>query len=497
VRLSKRTRVLVIGVVLAAAAVPLFGAANRLTSTDRFCASCHIHPHATATWQLSTHYWARRGRGVHCVQCHLPPGGVPYALQKTRLGLRDAWGAVFKDRERIDWLAKSRPEYAVTHTFEASCLVCHANLYPATLTEEGEKAHLYYERNPEGLYCITCHLQVGHHDSTATRGLTVGSAREAAGEVFEEPAVVAGFTDFTERIPGTTVTFDMAAIPGGTFQMGSPLTEPLRSADEGAPREVQVEPFWMGRAEVSWNEFEAWYRATSVEGRTDTRALGPALPGGVDAVTGATAPYGNPDQGWGRGTRPAITMTHHAAQSYCRWLSEVTGRAYRLPTEAEWEYAARGGTETPYFFAADPRRLTRRGLTARIFGSKTLDRAGRYVVFARTSRQRTEPPSAVEPNPFGLVHMLGNVAEFCADRWAEGSEEYVVRGGSYRSSAAGVRCAARNRTRSDEWLRSDPQMPKSRWWYSDCDHVGFRVVCSSPFSDTLGSPPAEKEPDNE
>ena len=216
------------------------------------------------------------------------------------------------------------------------------------------------------------------------------------------------------------------------------------------------------------------------------------MPEGVEAVTGATPPYGNPDQGWGRGDRPAITMTHHAAEAYCRWLSDVTGREYRLPTEAEWEYAARGGTTTPYFFPASPRRLDRRGFLAGLFGSAR-DEAARFVVFAGTGRGRTEEPAAVEPNPFGLVHMLGNVKEFCSDRWTPGEDIFVIRGGSYRSPAAGIRSAAREPTRPDAWLTTDPQIPKSIWWYSDCTDVGFRVVCSGPESGTLASPPHEKE----
>lgn len=75
----------------------------------------------------------------------------------------------------------------------------------------------------------------------------------------------------------------------------------------------------------------------------------------VDAISGPTPPFGFPDQGWGGGDRPAITMTHYAAETFCQWLSKKTGKTYRLPTEAEWEYAARGGTETPYFFTGNPK----------------------------------------------------------------------------------------------------------------------------------------------
>lgn len=100
-------------------------------------------------------------------------------------------------------------------------------------------------------------------------------------------------------------------------------------------------------------------------------------------------------------------------------------------------------------------------------------------------------------NPFGLKNMLGNVMEYCSDRYAadayskiadgaldpkgpESGEEFVVRGGAYSDDASQVRCAARNHTRNEDWLRTDPQNPKSIWWYSDIKGIGFRVVCDVP-----------------
>ena len=197
------------------------------------------------------------------------------------------------------------------------------------------------------------------------------------------------------------------------------------------------------------------------------------------------------------GERPAITMTHYAAETFCLWLSLKTGRKYRLPTEAEWEYAARGGTDTPYFFEGNPKKYDPKGLR-HMFGADTT-MISRYVIYSGNSPARTQEPSQVKPNPFGLKNMLGNVMEYCADHYAEDAytqipdgaldpagpaegDEFVIRGGSYADGAGDVRCASRSHTRHDDWLRTDPQNPKSIWWYSDIKAVGFRIVCEVPES---------------
>ncbi len=427
---------------------------------------------------------------TNCVDCHLPPRGHGYIRSKIKHGAIDIYGFLFKDHDKIDWEAKRTIDKANKYTYESSCLDCHANLYPTTLSDDGVDSHIYYEENQEELTCLNCHMYTGHYKEGYEHAQNIAFAQEEteADSLFTAPAVVDTFANYTEYIPGSAASFGMAAIPGGEFMMGSPEKEPLRNDNEGPQVKVKVDSFFMGVTEVSWDEFLAWFNATASEGR-----IGSEEQAGVDAFSGATPPWGAPDQGWGKRDRPAITMTHYAATEYCRWLSHVTGKKYRLPTEAEWEYAARGGTSGPYFFEGSPRDYTTSTIWNKLFGADTAI-INTYVIYKENSSMRTQPPAEVAPNPFGLKNMLGNVAEFCMDWYSpnifeqyqdgvanptgpESGSERVIRGGAFLNDAAVVRCASRGQTQSVEWLKTDPQIPKSTWWYSDAVHVGFRVVC--------------------
>jgi len=469
------------------------------TSTNEFCMSCHVHPHADESWKLSTHYDNKSGIIVDCVQCHLPPPGTfNHFTAKVSTGLRDVYGMIFKDTDNINWEAKRTLEAAVKHTFEESCISCHQILFPLQLSELGMHAHLHYENNRDELNCLNCHLHVGHFSEHAQEIMDFGLDRiiDTEAEVFEQPARVEEFERFTETVPGTSVSFDMLPIPGGKFTIGSPENEPGRRGNEGPQREVEVSPFFMSEIQVTWDMYMAFFRETMSEGRVDqgTFIVSSDRDAMVDGISGPTPPWGSPDQGWGWGDRPAITVTWHAANVFCDWLSLKTGKNYRLPTEAEWEFAARGGTETPYFFEGDPRSFTRERFWNRLWGPDTTN-INSYVIYAENSMSRTQTPDAVRPNPFGLKNMLGNVWEFCSDYYAEDAfamlpaqavaknpqgpptgTERVIRGGSFRSDAFEVRSASRTHTRHDAWLLTDPQIPKSIWWYSDVFDVGFRVV---------------------
>jgi len=286
---------------------------------------------------------------------------------------------------------------------------------------------------------------------------------------------------YTETVPGSSARFEMLAIPGGTFTMGSPPSEKGRGGDEGPGRPVTIRPFWMARTEVTWDEYAEFRRGKVPNNASNARALEKD----ADAVTRPTPPYPDETRGYGREGFPAIGVSHHAAMEYCHWLSKQTGKLYRLPTEAEWEYACRAGTTSAYFFGDDPKDL------------------GRFAWFAENSGEKTQPVGLKAANPWGLVDILGNASEWCVDRYAPdaysrfplrnpcigpvllpGAELYphVARGGSWIDPAASCRSAAR-RGSEPKWNEMDPH--GSIWWVWDADFVGFRVVRAVDEQDDL------------
>jgi len=283
---------------------------------------------------------------------------------------------------------------------------------------------------------------------------------------------------YTNTIPGTRVSYAMVPIPGGEFVMGSPDSEANRKPDEGPQHKVQISPFWMGRCEVTWNEYELFMypdqeKQTRANGQTDV--TGDKL---ADAVTHPSKPYVEMSFGMGKDGYPAISMTQHAANKYCQWLSAKTGQFYRLPTEAEWEYACRAGTTTTYFFGDDAAKLKD------------------YSWYEDNSDFKYQKVGKKKPNPWGLYDIYGNVVEYvldqydpdyykqCAtatgptvDPWNKATKPYPhsVRGGSWDDPATMCRSAARRGT-DRAWKMTDPQLPKSVWYFSDAQWVGFRIV---------------------
>jgi len=464
------------------------------TSTNEFCESCHVHPQATQSWKQGSHVYNPSGVTVNCVDCHLPPSGVERFTAKLSIGLRDAYGYIFKDSSDFNWEEKSLRESAAHHVYKSACLNCHQNLFPPKLSKKGEDAHLYYDQKPDELRCINCHLETGHYHEKSEEEV---DERTSNMEVYTSAATVDSFTNFTETIPDSKIDFKMIAIPGGSFTIGNSGNEEFFNINEGPQIEIAITKFWMGEIEVTWDEYLAFIKVTGKEGRTEDQVKRITKENSIDAISGPTPFYGNPGQGWGKGKRPAITMTHYGAQKYCQWLSMKTGKTYRLPTEAEWEYASRANSEGPYFFEGEPSDYTSYGFWKSIFGTDTTV-ISRYVIYKENSNNKTAFPEQVKENPFGLKNMLGNVREFCSDYYDEdiykiysketeimnptgpvSGKEFVIRGGSFKSDASDLRIAKRDYSKEGAWRLTDPQIPKSIWWYSDCNDVGFRVVCEA------------------
>ena len=286
----------------------------------------------------------------------------------------------------------------------------------------------------------------------------------------------AGMRPYRERIPGTPAAFEMVPIPGGRFAMGSPEGERGRASGEGPVHAVEVAPFWMGAREVTWDEYHEFMLKLDVARRAATGAEPCPQDDWADAVSRPTPPYAPMDYEMGVEGFPAVSMTQLAAKQYTKWLSMKTGRFYRLPSEAEWEYACRAGTTTAYSFGDDPR-----GLDGHAWYFDNADDA-------------YHPVGTKRPNPWGLYDMHGNVAEWVLDRLDEGfyaaagdgaplgpvawpTEAYprVLRGGSWDDDPELLRSAARRGSKKG-WKVQDPQLPKSIWYFTNAPFVGFRVV---------------------
>jgi formylglycine-generating enzyme required for sulfatase activity len=285
----------------------------------------------------------------------------------------------------------------------------------------------------------------------------------------------------TER----AVKFDMIFIPAGEFVMGSPADEPGRDPNEGPQHRVRVGGFWLGKCEVTWDEFDLFRQDETYPRESDQKAAPP----GPDAITRPSQTYVDETYDHGREGHPAISMTHHAAMMYCHWLRKKTGKAYRLPTEAEWEYAARGGKgDLPYFFGTDPKQLGDYAW----FKDNSADEEN----FPDKPKGCTHKVGTLKPNPFGLHDMYGNVWEWTLDQHDPKAYEtragrkfsirpvavptaekwsHVVRGGSWADRPERCRSAAR-RVSDESWQKHEPQEPKPVWWLTKMDVIGFRVA---------------------
>ncbi len=289
-------------------------------------------------------------------------------------------------------------------------------------------------------------------------------------------------TRYTETITtkdGGKLSFEMVLIPGGNFPMGSPVDEAGRKDDEGPQHKVRLDKFYLCTTETTIELFMAYYQET-VSAKKDFITTQEAKKDSeqtedVDAITGPTPVYGDMTMGYSE-KHPAMGMTWHNAMTFCRWLSMKTGKEYRLPTEAEWEYACRAGTDNIFGVGNDPGKLKD------------------FAWYEDTADSETCEVAKKKPNAFGLYDMLGNVREWVYDFYSptdyqeaagknpavnpkgpKTGKVHVARGGDYNSAADELRCASR--AFEEKWWRSgDPQIPKSIWWLPEMDFIGVRVA---------------------
>jgi len=370
---------------------------------------------------------------------------------------------------------------------EAQCLVCHSAAKPAgglsvatrgavvaksVIPGKPEASSLYLQTAsgkmpPGGPKIPAAQLDIlkrwiaegANWTSPAELKLPAGvSAQESANRIYERIAAKAASkksekpAPYRVTIPNTTVAFDMVPIPAGEFNMGS-----TEKPDEQPVHKVRVDGFWMQAHEVTWDEYRLFMfaRMAGESGNPDDA---------IDGVSRPTRPYVEMSFGMGINGFPAISMTQHAANKYAEWLSAKTGEFYRLPTEAEWEYACRAGSSS---VKAEP------------------DTAWSQ----ENSKGKYQTVATKKPNAWGLYDMLGNVMEWTLDEykpyaataqtnpWVKPTVPYphAVRGGSWNDPAGASTCSARVASDSS-WKQQDPQLPKSIWYLTDAQWLGFRLV---------------------
>jgi formylglycine-generating enzyme required for sulfatase activity len=223
------------------------------------------------------------------------------------------------------------------------------------------------------------------------------------------------FTPFIQTIPSSEVSFTMVPVAGNNG----------------------IDSFWMAEHETTYEEYILF--------QDESQDRGPA----VDGVTRPSPPYIDFTLGMGKkGGFPANSMSRYAAMMYCKWLYKRTGIFYRLPTEAEWNYAC---------------------------GDKP-DSLRLYAWYNANSDNRYHAVKQLRPNARGLYDMLGNIAEWTLDAATPGTSwPLILKGGSYRDEASSVQPSARLLS-DKKWNARDPQIPRSKWWNTDAPFIGFRVV---------------------
>lgn len=267
---------------------------------------------------------------------------------------------------------------------------------------------------------------------------------------------------YEQEIPGTTIKFKIIPVKAGSFVMTD--FQPGKKG-KGAQKPVAVSAFSMGAHEVTFDEYDAFFKDEGYSRNQTT-----------DAVTRPSPPYIDLTLGMGKeGGYPANSMSHYGALMYCRWLYKKTGEFFRLPTEAEWEYACRAGSNELYPFGKDASQLSK------------------YAWYKDNSDDKYHKTGLKEPNAWGFYDMLGNVSEWTLDQYDENyfamlgatpKDPFIkptarhprtLKGGNYQDDATDLQSSSRLKSNLD-WNRRDPQIPRSRWWNADAPFIGFRII---------------------
>lgn len=259
------------------------------------------------------------------------------------------------------------------------------------------------------------------------------------------------FKQYWQEIPSAAFKFAMMPVPGSS--------------------DGSIKPLYVAKTELTWEAFDVWAYRLDEKGE---QTASPQQSNAPDAATRPSKPYLPPDRGFGHEGYAAISLTFRSAETFCKWLSEVSGLKYRLPTEAEWEHACLAGQSGDYGFEGGEAELAR------------------HAWFAANSDEKPHAAATKKANAWGLYDMHGNVQEWVVGR--DGKQ--TTKGGSWRDPSEMLKASERQKQDST-WNASDPNLPKSRWWLSDGNFVGFRVVCEvgedgKPAKNDAAAKPAER-----
>ena len=263
---------------------------------------------------------------------------------------------------------------------------------------------------------------------------------------------------------------DMLPVKGGEFTW--------RREEKDDILKVSLSPFWMSKHEITWEAYEP-FMLSPIPRQKDGQPLDfmrAQIKNDIEFIARPTPPYHPMTFGMKRDGHPALSMTQHAANKYCQWVSFQTGHFYRLPTEAEWEFACRSGSNTNSSWGADAQK------------------AVEYAWFGGDASTHYNIPGQKKPNLLGFHDMHGNVLEWTLDQYVPNRREYftkdkvhnpwvkatkpyphVTKGGHWQQSLKEISAAARHQS-TPIWKVADPQRPRSLWYHTTTPWLGLRIV---------------------